>query len=346
MQVSPPLPSRPDGPAIPARPGPLVCVLAYDGLCTFEYGIAVEVFALPRPEISPWYRFCIAGLTDGPLRGLGGVSIQPDGDLTLLHEADLVLIPGWSNLDTPVPKPLCDALHRAHANGARLASICSGLFVLAATGLLDGQRATTHWRYAETFRGRHPHVVLDPDVLYVDNGRLLSSAGSAAGLDLCLHIVRQDFGSAVANQVAQRLVIPAQRDGGQRQFIPRPMPQPHGRQMGSFLDHLREHLNEDWPLDRMAHEAGVSLRTLIRRMKESTGQSPQSWLIGERINHAIDLLEETEASLDDIAVATGFKSQEAMRHHFRHMKGHPPSWYRPTGEHAAHGKGADTPLTL
>lgn len=314
--------------ASPLSNDPLVCVLAYDGLCTFEYGIAVEVFGLPRPELTHWYQFCVAGLSDEPIRGLGGVMIEPDGDLSLFEHASLIIVPGWRGASEPVPETLCQALVAAHHRGARVASICSGAFVLAAAGLLTGRRATTHWRYVDAFRALYPGVELDPDVLYVDNGSIFSSAGSAAGLDLCLHIVCQDYGAEIANQVACRLVIPAHREGGQRQFIPRPVPRVRRGQIAPFLDVLRESLDEEWPLERMADYVGLSTRTFIRRMKEVTGQSPQSWLINERLRYAITLLESTRSSLDDIADASGFKSMESMRRHFRQVKGHPPSWYR------------------
>lgn len=315
--------------AAPSHAGPLVCLLAYRGLCTFEYGIAVEVFGLPRPEFARWYRLAIVGVDPPPISGgMGGVTIQPDGDLSLLDRADLVIIPGWRGADQPVPRALCDALRRAHQRGARLASICSGFFVLAATGLLDGQRATTHWRNADWIPQAYPAIQFDPDVLYVDNGGTLTSAGSAAGLDLCLHLVRQDFGPVIANAVAQRLVVPVHRDGGQRQFIPRPVPKQRQGQIAPLLDTLRSQLNQDWSLARMAAQAGLSERTLVRRVKEATGETPLTWLIGERIAHAISLLEASTTPLDDIASAAGFKSLESMRLHFRRHKGRPPSWYR------------------
>jgi AraC family transcriptional activator FtrA len=303
--------------------------LAYNGLCTFEYGIAVEVFGLPRPEFDRWYHVRVVGVDPPPISGgLGGVSIQADGDLSLLEQADLVIIPGWRGADQPVPAELCNALRQAHQRGARLASICSGFFVLAATGLLDGQRATTHWRNADWIPQAYPAIQFDPDVLYVDNGGTLTSAGSAAGLDLCLHLVRQDFGPAIANAVAQRLVVPVHRDGGQRQFIPRPMPKQRHGQIAPLLDTLRRQLDQDWSLARMAAQAGLSERTLVRRIKDATGETPLNWLIGERIAHAISLLEGTASPLDDIASAAGFKSLESMRLHFRSHKGRPPSWYR------------------
>ena len=172
---------------------PLVVAVAYDGLCTFEFGCAVEVFGLPRPEMgSSWYRFAVAAAEDGPLRATGGLTVAAGGGLGLLARAGTVIVPGWRDAEASVPEPLCAALRDAHAAGARVLSLCSGAFVLAAAGLLDGRRATTHWRYFEALAARHPALTLVPDVLYVDEGSVLTAAGSAAGLDLCLHLVRRD----------------------------------------------------------------------------------------------------------------------------------------------------------
>ncbi|MEZ5842070.1 MAG: transcriptional regulator FtrA, partial [Hyphomicrobiales bacterium] len=306
-------------------------------LCTFEFGIAVEVFGLPRPEFERWYKCEVVAVDDGPMRAMGGITVNADAGLARLADASLIVIPGWRSYDAPVPEALCEALRRASRKGARIATICSGVFVLAASGLLDGHRATTHWRYVDALKTAHPLIDVDGDVLYVDEGKLLTSAGSAAGLDLCLHIVRSDFGAEIANAVARRLVLPAHREGGQRQFVPRPVPKPRIGPIAPLLDRIRQSLNEDWPLERMAREAALSSRTLMRRMKEATGQSPQTWLVAERVAHAIGLLETTDASLDDIAAAAGFGSLETMRHHFRMSKGRPPSWYRthfPTGDEA------------
>ncbi|MEM8538633.1 MAG: DJ-1/PfpI family protein, partial [Pseudomonadota bacterium] len=204
--------------------GPLVCAIAYDGLCTFEFGIAVELFALERPEFENWYRYLTVKADPGPVRATGGITIDALDDLTVLEEASLIIVPGWRGATTPVPENLRTALQKAHANGARIASICSGVFVLAAAGLLDGKRATTHWRCTETLAQMYPQISVDPDVLFVETDGIYTSAGSAAGLDLGIHIIRQDFGAQAAASVARRLVLPAQRDGGQRQFIPRPEP--------------------------------------------------------------------------------------------------------------------------
>src|SRR6476620_2190492 len=201
-----------------------VVALAYDRMATFEFGIVVEVFGLPRPEIErPWYRFEVCALDRGPLRATGGVTLRARAGLRALSRAGTIVIPGWRDPEERPPEPLLKAVRAAHARGARLLTICSGVFVLAAAGLLDGRRATTHWRYVERLRALHPLVRVEPDVLYVDEGSILTSAGSAAGIDLCLHVVRRDYGAEIANQVARRLVVSPHRDGGQSQYIPAPV---------------------------------------------------------------------------------------------------------------------------
>lgn len=308
--------------------GPLVCVLAYDGLCTFEFGIAAELFALPRPEFEKWYRYATVALDPGHMRAAGGLSVTADGGLDLLEGADLIIVPGWRGVDAPVPDTLVTALQRAQERGARIASICSGVFVLAAAGLLDGRRATTHWRYTDALAVRFPKVKVLPDVLYVDEGSVLTSAGSAAGLDMGLHIIRSDYGVDHANAVARRLVLPAQRDGGQRQFLTSPVAKLRGGRIAPLLDHVRETLQEGWPVTRMATEAGLSERTLARRFKEATGQTPLGWLTATRVAQAATLLETSDDPLTRIAETCGFGSIESFRAEFRRQHGIAPSRYR------------------
>ncbi len=307
---------------------PLAVVLAYDGLCTFEFGIAVEVFGLPRPEFGDWYRFRVVAAEAGPLRATGGVTVAAAHDLAALAEAHLILVPGWRGADAPVPDDLIAALRTARARGATIASICSGVFVLAAAGLLDGRRATTHWRYAGRLAARYPSIRVEPDVLYIDDGPVLTSAGSAAGLDLCLHIVRRDFGAERANAVARRLVLPPQREGGQRQFVPAPVPKARGGRIGPLLDTVRERLDEAWPVERMADVTGLSARTFARHMKAATGQTPLGWLTAMRVARAADLLETSETPLADVAAICGFGSPETFRREFRRARGVSPSRYR------------------
>lgn len=316
------------------KPPPLtnrsVVAVAYDGLCTFEFGVAVEIFGLPRPEMGQdWYSFAVAGIDAGAMRAQGGVRLLVDGGLELLDDAGTIVIPGWRGSDAAVPDGLVDALNRAHGRGARVLSICSGVFVLAAAGLLKGRRATTHWRYARSLQEKYPDIAVEPDVLYVDEGNVLTSAGSAAGIDLCLHLVRRDFGAEAANKVARRLVVPPHRDGGQVQFIERPVPPSfESARIGPLLDAMRGDLGRDWPVARLARHAGMSTRTLLRRFEDAVGTTPARWLLGERLAKARDLLEGSDASIDDVAQLSGFGSAATMRHHFRQSLSTTPAAYR------------------
>lgn len=310
----------------PAR----VVVLAYDGLCTFEFGVAVEIFGLPRPEMGEsWYRFAVAGVDEGELRATGGIRILADGDLSLLEHADLILVPGWRGIDAAVPDALCDALRRASARGCQLLSICSGVFVLAATGLLNGRKATTHWRYIEALKSRYPAIDVVEDVLYQDEGDILTSAGSAAGIDLCLHVVRRDYGMEAANRVARRLVIPPHRDGSQTQQLSRPVAQlRESQRLGQLFDFLHQHLALTHTVDSLARRVGMSQRTFLRRFQDATGTTPTRWLLNERLLRAKDYLENSKLSIDSIAEQTGFGQAATLRHHFRQHFALSPARYR------------------
>nr|WP_211112579.1 transcriptional regulator FtrA [Azospirillum sp. SYSU D00513] len=310
-------------------PNRRIAVLAYDGLCTFEFGIAVEVFGLPRPEFGErWYEFLVCGVGAGPYRATGGITVAADAGLEALEGAGTIVIPGWRHPDEPPPAELLDALRRAHGRGARILSICSGVFVLAAAGLLSGLRATTHWRYTDRLQARHPDIRVEPGVLYIDNGTILTSAGSAAGLDLALHLVRRDYGPRIANQVAKRLVIPPHRDGGQSQFIERPLPDREGSHFGRLIAELRADLSAEHTVAEMARRAAMSERTFLRRFKEATGASPADWLTGERVGRARELLEGTSLPMEEIAASAGFANAAAMRHHFHRKLGVTPARYR------------------
>lgn len=314
---------------MPKPSAPLVVALVYDGLCTFEFGCAYEVFGLARPEMGPdWYRFATAAAAPGPVRGGGGVQVHPDGGLDLLVEADTIVLPGWPGPDAKAPEALLDVLRRAHAQGRRIVSICGGAFVLAQSGLLDGRRATTHWLHQQRLAAGFPEIAIDPHALYVEDGNILTSAGSAAGLDLCLHVVRKDFGSSAANSVARRLVIAPHRDGGQSQFVQRPLVPPSGRRVSALLDTIRTRLGEPWPVERMAQEARVSVRSIQRHIRDATGMPPGEWLQTERLAHARDMLEETKLSIEAIAAMAGFGSATNFRQHFRAAVGLPPAAYR------------------
>lgn len=312
------------------HPAPgMVAILAYDGLCTFEFGIAVEIFGLPRPEFDfPWYEHRIVAVDQGPMRAMGGIQVLADGGMELLADARTIIIPGWRDRSTAVPAQLIAALRQAHARGARLLSICSGVFVLAATGLLDGRGATTHWRYTSELAERFPGILVDPDVLYVDSGQLITSAGSAAGIDACLHLVARDFGTQVANSVARRLVMSPQRSGGQAQFIPTPVSPTPRSDLSRVMQWARERLHEPLEVRDLASEAAMSERTFLRRFTEASGQSPKTWLQHERLGRARELLESSDQNTEQIAERCGYRSVESFRVAFRTVVGVPPSVYR------------------
>src|ERR1700729_2465174 len=319
-------------PARKAR-NPLVVALVYDGLCAFEFSCAAEVFGLARPELGPdWYRFetCSRGRS---VSSQYGMRMRAANGLERLLAAGTIVIPGWEGIDVPVPQAILDALRDAHARGARLLSICSGAFVLAATGLLDGRRATTHWRYAEALQRRYPKISVDANVLYVDEGSILTSTGSAAGLDLCLHLVRRDYGSAIANQVARRLVIPPHRDGGQAQFLERPV-EKRDRNGGPLqsvsvlLDKIRKRPGEPWRIGQLAHLAAMSERTFMRRFRAATGLSPADWVTRARVDAAREMLEKTALPIEQIAERCGLGTPTTLRHHFRKKVGVSPAQYR------------------
>ncbi|AIP01786.1 transcriptional regulator FtrA [Burkholderia pseudomallei] len=308
----------------------LVVALAYDRLCTFEFGCAVELFALPRPELGvDWYRFAVCASEPGPVRAAGGIKVQAPYRLTLMDRADTIVIPGWRDPDETPPEPLLKKLRAAHRRGARLCSICSGVFVLAAAGVLDGATVTTHWRYAERLQARYPALRVNPDALYVDAGRIVTSAGSAAGLDMLMHLVRRDHGSAIANRVAQRLVLPPHRDGGQAQFVPRPLPSVGGDRLAKLIDWMRAHAGQPHTLASLAARAAMSPRTLQRQFRDATGLGPYEWLIRERVGLAKEMIERDPAlPVARVAALAGFGSEESLRRHFRRIAATSPAAYR------------------
>lgn len=307
----------------------LVVALAYDRLCTFEFGCTVELFALERPELDvDWYEFAVCAVEQGPIRAAGGITVQAPYAPELLALADTIIIPGWRDADELPPAQLLDWLRAAHARGARLCSICSGVFVLAAAGLLDGQRATTHWRYAERLAQLYPLIEVQPDHLYVDNGQVITAAGSAAGLDMLLHLVRRDHGAKVGNLVAQRLVVAPHREGGQAQFLPRPMAQGEQGRLSKLLDWLRSHPSQPHTVASMAERAAMSPRTLQRQFQQATGFGPVEWLIRERVAIVKEMLEDPDVPLAQIAERAGFGSEESLRHHFRRLAATTPGAYR------------------
>lgn len=311
--------------------GPNVVCLISDELLAFEFGIAYEVFGLPRPEFADgWYRFGCAAVRPGTIRSSGGLPVCINQGLEALEEADLVVIPGWPDVESPVDPDVIEAVRQAHRRGARIASLCSGVVVLAEAGLLNNGKATTHWRFIDSIAPRFPLIQFDPDVLYVDRGTVLTAAGSAAGMDLCIHIVRQDFGVERANIVARGLIMPPHREGGQSQFIPQPVPKAYeASRIGAVVEHMRQNLGDSHPVEELAKMAGMSLRTFQRRFEALTGLPPSTWLMRERLRVACDLLEHTaEHGLEEIAALSGFGSLPTMRHHFRKALNTSPRSYR------------------
>jgi transcriptional regulator GlxA family with amidase domain len=304
-----------------------VAVLALDDVITFDLATPVQAFSFAwLPDGSPAYRVLVCGT--GTVR-TDVFSISPDHDLAALADADTIVVPGRMTPDAPVPAEIRDALRAAAARGTRIASICVGAFVLAAAGLLDGLRATTHWLGAADLAEQYPGIDVDPNVLYVDNGQVLTSAGAAAGLDLCLHMIRRDHGSAVAADAARRSVMPLEREGGQAQFIVHDQPPvPRGAELEPLLTWLEDNVAHDLTLADIAARAGMSTRTLNRRFREQTGTTPLQWLHRARVRRAQYLLEHTAHPVDRIAGDAGFGSPTAFRERFRRVVGTSPHAYR------------------
>ncbi|MFC8614813.1 transcriptional regulator FtrA [Micromonospora purpureochromogenes] len=307
-----------------------VAVLAYPGMSVFETGIVTEVFGLPRPEFDVgWYALTVCAERPGPVPVVGGAALHTPYGLDVLARAGTVIVPGVPDVTADPSPELVTALRRAHRAGARIMSICSGAFALAGAGLLDGRRATTHWRYADLLARRYPRVEVDPDVLYLDDGDVLTSAGSAAGLDLCVHVVRRDFGAAIANAVARRLVIPPHRDGGQAQFIEAPVPaDPGDDRIARSMDWALAHLAEPLTVQRLARQAHMSSRTYLRQFARAAGTSPIRWLIDQRVRASLVLLESTGLPVAEVARSVGFDSAVTYRHHFGRAMRTSPSAYR------------------
>ncbi len=307
-----------------------VTALVYEGLSLFELSIVGEIFGLSRPELQPWYTFNTAALETGKLRTNSGPTMYADGELSTLDQAGTILLPGWRDSEEKAPPRLIRHLRKAHQEGARIGSICNAAFLLAEAGLLDGKKATTHWRCAPLLAKRYPAVEVAPDVLYVDEGQILTSAGSAAGIDLCLHIVREDCGMEVANTIARRLVVPPHRSGGQKQFIMSPITESPSESLAQTLDLIRSRLAEPHTVASMARLAGLSPRTFARHFGQTNGTTPYVWLSNERIRRAQSLLETTDLSMDEIAEACGFADAQTLRLRFKARVGTPPSVYRRT----------------
>ncbi|MGW5014268.1 MULTISPECIES: transcriptional regulator FtrA [Micromonospora] len=307
-----------------------VAVLAYEGMSVFETGIVTEVFGLPRPEFDvPWYELTVCAETPGAVRLVGGATLHTDHGLDVFAGAGTLIVPGVADVHADPSPRLTAALRAAHRRGARIVSICSGAFALAGAGLLDGRRATTHWRYADLLARRHPAVRVDPDVLYVDHGDVLTGAGSAAGLDLCVHLVRRDHGPTIANAVARRLVVPPHRDGGQAQFVEAPVPaDPGDDRLAASMSWALANLTAEITVARLAGQAHMSPRTYLRHFARATGTTPIRWLIDRRVQASLPLLETTSAPIEEVAATVGFETAVTFRHHFTAAMRTSPSAYR------------------
>jgi transcriptional regulator GlxA family with amidase domain len=317
-------------PAKRRRTGPKVAALILDRTAVFELAVPCEVFGIDRSDIaSPWYQFKVCSGADGPVRTQGGFSINAEHGLEGLVGADLVVIPAGPS--GAYPLEALDAVREAHRKGARVMSLCTGAFLLAEAGLLNGRRATTHWRHAAELAARYPEIEVDPRVLYVDEGDVLTSAGTAAGIDLCLHVVRQDYGAEVANAVARRMVVPPHRDGGQAQYVEMPVGDTDcGDALSRALEWMLEHLDQTTSIEELARLATMSPRTFARRFRAVTGTTPHQWLLAQRVLMAQRLLETTDDSIERVADAAGLGTAANLRLHFQRVVGTSPLAYRRT----------------
>ncbi|MFG3047151.1 GlxA family transcriptional regulator [Streptomyces sp. NPDC048241] len=308
-----------------------VAVLVDAGTNPFEVGVATELFGLPRPELglpAPPYEVTLCAPTPQVRMNHGFFTLTGVAGLDAADGADTLVVPGRPDNVLPREAPVRDAIRRAQARGARVVSFCTGTFALAEAGLLDGRRATTHWKWADTFRRLHPGVLLEPDVLFVDDGDVLSASGSAAALDLGLYLWRRDHGAEIANAVSRRLVFAAHRDGGQRQFVERPLPEVPDGSLGPLLAWAQERLGEPLTVTDLAARAAVSPATLHRRFRERLGTTPLAWLTGERVALACRLIERGETRLDVVAARCGLGTAANLRARLRRETGLSPSAYR------------------
>ncbi|WP_405568883.1 helix-turn-helix domain-containing protein [Streptomyces sp. NBC_01167] len=305
-----------------------VALALYDGAMLFEAAAACEVFGVDRELTDAWYDFRVCGPTEAWLGSW--LRLDTPHDYDAVAEADTVIVPACGDVEADPPADLVDAVRAAHVRGARLVSLCTGAFVLAAAGVLDGRRATTHWEHTAALAARYPRIEVDPGVLYIDDRTVLTSAGKAAGMDLCLHIVTADHGAAVANALARRLVVPARRAGGQAQFVAVPAVADTGHAFADLLHWVSGRLDEPLTVPDLARQANMSTRNLTRRFTAATGTTPLRWLHTQRIHRAQELLETTDDSIELIAARTGMGTAATLRRHFHRALGVPPDIYRRT----------------
>ncbi|WP_449282073.1 GlxA family transcriptional regulator [Leucobacter sp.] len=305
-----------------------VAVVVLEGAKPLDVGIPAQVFTT---RASMPYSVDVCGVRPGLIAGGDGLSYHVEHGLDALEAADLVFVPGYRFPDRErPPEELTRALLRAHGRGARLAAISTGAFALAETGLLDGRRATTHWHYARSLAERYPRVQVDDRVLFVDEGSVLTSAGAASGIDLCLHILRKEAGMAVANHAARRLVAAPYRSGGQAQYVPQSVPESHGERFTRTRDWALRHLGEPLTIEMLAGHASVSPRTFSRRFRDETGYTPMQWIMRARVDRARELLEETDLAIEEIAATVGLGTATNLRRYFRRVLGTTPTEYRRT----------------
>lgn len=307
-----------------------VSALVLDGVTVFEFGVICEVFGIDRSADGvPNFDFKVCGPEPGrALRTSVGAQLVPDHGLDDLMGADVVAVPAVSGPPEAYPPEALEALRAAHAAGSTVLTVCSGVFIAGAAGLLDGRRVTTHWMHADELARRFPSAIVDRNVLFVDDGDLVTSAGTAAGIDASLHLVRRELGSAVTNIIARRMVVPPQRDGGQRQYIDQPIPARCSEGFAPQLDWILANLGAPHTVASLARRASMSARTFARRFVEETGTTPMQWVTDQRVLYARRMLEETDLDVDRIAERAGFGNATLLRHHFRRIVGVTPSDYR------------------
>ncbi|MDX2597240.1 MULTISPECIES: helix-turn-helix domain-containing protein [Streptomyces] len=309
-----------------------VVAVLLDGVNPFELAVVCEVFGTDRSDEGlPVYDFAVASAEGRTLRSNAGFSLHVEHGLERLDSADLIAVPAGSDYASrPFPPELLDALRRGVDRGARVLSVCSGVFVLAAAGLLDGRRCAVHWHHADELARQYPRLTVEPDVLYVDEDPVITSAGTAAGIDACLHLVRREQGPEVANRIARRMVVPPHRDGGQAQYIERPLPKAPCDTVGEVLAWMERHLDREVTVEQLAARAHMAPRTFARRFQQETGTTPYRWILRQRVLLAQELLEGTDETMDAIASRTGFGTAAALRHQFVRALGTTPAAYRRT----------------
>ncbi|MER8698664.1 MULTISPECIES: helix-turn-helix domain-containing protein [unclassified Mesorhizobium] len=309
---------------------PAVAAIAFDGISPFHLSVPCLVFGADRTELGlPRFDFRVCAIEDGPIRTDAGLTISVPHGLSALNDADIVIVPSWTDLGSSPPAALIDALLGAHERGALIVGLCLGTFAVAATGLLSGRRAATHWAYADQLQELYPDILVEPEVLYIDNGDVVTSAGVAAGLDCCLHVVRARYGAEAALRLARQIVLSPHRQGGQAQFIERPIARTgNADRFTQALETVRKTLGDPHSLDSVAGLAGLTRRTFTRRFQKTIGTSFGDWLTDQRVQLAQRLLEATEKSMDTVAFEAGFGSATSLRQHFAARLRTSPAQYR------------------